>query len=208
MIFSVDFGEAQASVGFQFLDIAGNLLGTHSTAVSAGSQAGMYFVQTTPPGNATAILWDCADPGLVARDDFQELARLESFLGAEVATQIVVDAKLQIPGSLAEELDGDLGEAVASFEQSFTWNGRPIACVINYRLSKLLTLKSFFGNTGGRVYPKCGQTLLIAGAKYQITRKGNAALKAVTGGFIEDPAFIDDPTDPALEIEYARFIRH
>jgi len=208
MIFSVDFGEAQSNVGFQFLDIAGNLLGSHSTAVSAGSQPGMYFATTTPPGNATAIVWDCADPSLVARDDFQELARLESFLGGSVATLIVVDAQLQIPGTLAEELDADLGDAIASYEQTFTWSGRPIACVINFRLSKLLTLKSYFGAFGARNYPKCGQTLVIANAKYQITRKGNAELKAVTGGFIEDPAFIDDPTDPSLEIEYAHFVRH
>jgi hypothetical protein len=208
MIFSVDFGEAQSNVGYQFLDIAGNLLGSHSTAVSVGSQPGMYFVQTTTPGNATAIIWDCADVALIARDDFQELARLEGFLGQSVATPIVVDAQLQIPGSLAEELDADLGDAIASYEQSFTWSGRPIACVINLRISKLLTLKSYFGAAGARNYPKCGQTLVIAGAKYQITRKGNAELKAVTGGFIEDPAFIDDPTDPSLEIEYARFVRH
>jgi hypothetical protein len=80
--------------------------------------------------------------------------------------------------------------------------------VINFRLSRLLTLKSYFGDVGARHYPKCGETIMIAGGKYQITRKGNAELQAVTGGFIEDPAFIDDPTDPSLEIEYARFVRH
>lgn len=208
MIFSVDFGEAQSNVGFQFLDIAGNLLGSHSTAVSSGSQPGMYFVSTTPPGNATAIIWDCADPSLVARDDFQELARLEGFLGVSVATPIVVDAQLQIPGTLSAELDADLGDAIASYEQSFSWSGRQIAAVINFRLSRLLTLKSYFGDAGARNYPKCGQTIMIANAKYQITKKGNAELQAVTGGFIEEPAFIDDPTDPALEIEYAHFVRH
>jgi hypothetical protein len=67
-------------------------------------------------------------------------------------------------------------------------------------------LKSFFGESGGRTYPKCGQTMMLAGRKYQITRKGNAQIKAVTGGFIEDPAFIDDPTNPTLEIEYAHFV--
>jgi hypothetical protein len=206
VIFSVDFGEPQTGVGYQFLDIAGNLLGSHSTAVTAGPQPGMYFVSVAPPTNATAILWDCSDLSLSARDDFQELARLESFLGAPVVSQVVVDAALQLPGSLAQELDADLVAAVAAYEQNFTWNGRRISCVINSRLAKLTTLKSFFGDTGARVYPQCGQALIIGSDKYQITKKGNAEIKAVTGGFIEEPAFIDDPTDPALEIEYARFI--
>jgi hypothetical protein len=206
MIFSVDFGEVQGNVGYQFLDIVGNLIGSHSTDVSTGSQPGMYFVSTTPPGNATAIIWDCADPSLIARDDFQDLARLEGFLGVSVATPIVVDAQLQIPGTLAAELNADLGHAIASYEQSFTWSGRQISAVINYRLSRILTVKSFFGAVGNRVYPKCGQTVMIAGKKYQIVRKGNAQIKPVAGGFIEDPPFIDDPTNPSLEIEYARFV--
>jgi hypothetical protein len=98
-------------------------------------------------------------------------------------------------------------EAIPTFEQSFFWKGRRIAAVINYRVSRILTQKSFFGDAGARVYPKCGQTVLIAGGKYQITRKGNAQIKAVTGGFIEEPAFIDDPTNPSLEIEYSRFVK-
>jgi hypothetical protein len=48
---------------------------------------------------------------------------------------------------------------------------------------------------------------MIGYAKYQIVRKGNAEIKPVAGGFVEDPAFIDEPTDPALEIEYAHFVR-
>jgi hypothetical protein len=206
MIFSVDFGEAETGVGYQFLDIAGNLLGVHSTSISNGPQPGMYFVEITPPTNATAILWDCSVAGLTARDDFQELARLESFLGAPLVSQVVVDAALELPGSLGQELDADLGDAVKAYEQNFTWNGRRISCVTNFRLSKLLTLKSFFGEAGNRNYPQCGQTILVGGEKYQITKKGEAQIKAVPGGFIEDPAFIDDPTDPALEIEFARFI--
>jgi hypothetical protein len=205
MIFSVDFGQAQTGIGYQFLDRAGNLLGVHSTTVTAGSQPGMYFIDLSPPQNATAILWDCAE-GITARDDFQDLMRIEGFLQEEAVTQIVVDASLKLPGSLAEELDGDLGEAIPTFEQSFFWQGRKIAAVINYRLSRVLTLKSFFGDAGARVYPKCGQTMMIAGAKYQIVRKGNAQIKAITGGFIEEPAFIDDPTNPSLEIEYSRFV--
>lgn len=207
MIFSVDFGSAQTQVGYQFLDIAGNLLGVHSTSVNAGPQPGMYFFEIAPPGNATAILWDCADLSLTARDDFQELARLESFLGPpQVSEAIVVDASLALPGSLAQELDADSQDAISGYEQSFVWNGRRISCEINLRANRLTTLKSFFGDSNARVYPKCGQTLIINGAKYQITRKGNAAIKAVTGGFVEDPAFIDEPTNPWLEIEYAHFI--
>jgi hypothetical protein len=166
----------------------------------------MYFTQLTPPTGAIAILWDCAQPGLTARDDFQESLRLESLAGGGVAPPVSISYPYQIPGSLGEELDGDLGEAIWAFEQSFIWNGRRIAAGINYRLSRILTAKSFFGDPGVRVYPKCGQTIMIAGKKYQITRKGNAQIKAVTGGFIEDPAFIDDPTNPALEIEYAHFV--
>jgi hypothetical protein len=122
------------------------------------------------------------------------------------ATPIVVSSVLEIPGSLREEFEADLTDAISGFEQSFVWNGRRIACEINLRASRLTTSKSFFGDVGARVYPRCGQTLMIAGAKYQITRKGNASIKAVTGGFVEDPAFIDEPTNPALEIEYAHFI--
>jgi hypothetical protein len=205
MIFAVDFGQTQTQVGYQFLDGAGNLLGVHSTSVSPGSQPGMYFVNLAPPTGAISILWDCNE-GVTARDDFQELLRLETLAGGTVPPPVSLATPYQIPGSLAEELDGDLAEAIPAFEQSFFWKGRRIAAVINYRLSRVLTLKSFFGQTGARVYPKCGQTMMIAGAKYQITRKGNAQIKAVTGGFIEDPAFIDDPTNPSLEIEYSRFV--
>ena len=205
MIFSVDFGQAQTGVGYQFMDGAGNFLGTRSTTVSPGSQPGMYFVSLAPPANAISILWDCVE-GITARDDFQELLRLENLAGGTAPPPVSISYPYQIPGSLAEELDGDLAEAIPTLEQSFFWKGRQIAAVINYRLSRILTLKSFFGLAQGRVYPKCGQTIMIAGNKYQITKKGNAAIKAVTGGFIEDPAFIDDPTNPALEIEYAHFV--
>jgi hypothetical protein len=205
MIFAVDFGQAQTGVGYQFMDGAGNLLGVRSISVSPGSQPGMYFVQVGPPSTAISIFWDCNE-GITARDDFQELLRLETLAGGTVPPPVSISYPFQIPGSLSEELDGDLGEAIPTFEQTFFWKGRRIAAVINYRLSRVLTLKSFFGAAGARVYPKCGQTVLIAGAKYQITRKGNAQIKAVTGGFIEDPAFIDDPTNPSLEIEYSRFV--
>jgi hypothetical protein len=205
MILSVDFGAPETGIGYQFMDRAGNLLGTHSIDVSAGSQPGMFFIQVTPPGNATAIIWDCAS-GITARDDFQELAYLESSLGEEQISQIVVDASLVIPGSIGAEFDADLSEAIRTFEQSFFWNGRKISAGINYRLSRILTVKSYFGSSGNRVYPKCGQTIMIAGKKYQITRKGNAQIKPVAGGFIEDPAFIDDATNPSLEIEYAHFV--
>jgi predicted enzyme related to lactoylglutathione lyase len=109
--------------------------------------------------------------------------------------------------TLAQELDADLSDAIAFYEQSFKWLGRTISCVINFRMSKLIALKSSFGAAGQRVYPKCGQTIIIGSAKYQIVRKGNAAIKAVSGGFIEDPAFIDDPTDPSIDIEFAHFVR-
>jgi hypothetical protein len=205
MIFAVDFGQAETGVGYQFLDGAGNLLGVHSTTVSAGSQPGMYFVQLEPPGAAIAILWDCAS-GIIARDDFQEALRLQSLAGGAASPPVSISYPYQIPGSLAEELDGDHREAIASYEQSFFWQGRQISAVINYQLSRILTVKSFFGAAPNRVYPKCGQTVMIAGKKYQITRKGNAQIKPVAGGFIEEPAFIDDPTNPILNIEYARFV--
>jgi hypothetical protein len=205
MIFAVDFGQAETSVGYQFMDGAGNLLGVHSTSVSTGSQPGMYFVQIVPPAGAIGILWDCAS-GITARDDFQESLRLESLAGGGTGPPLSISYPYQIPGSLAEELDGDHSEAVRSLEQSFFWQGRQISAAINYRSSRILTVKSFFGASGARVYPKCGQTVMIAGRKYQIMRKGNAQIKAVAGGFIEDPAFIDDPINPTLEIEYGHFV--
>jgi hypothetical protein len=173
--------------------------------VSPGSQPGMYFVQLEPPSAAIAILWDCAS-GITARDDFQEALRLQSLAGGGAPPPVSIAYPYQVPGSLAQEFDGDLGEAVVSLQQNFVWQGRQISAAINYKLSRILTVKSFFGASGNRVYPKCGQTIMIAGRKYQITRKGNAQIKAVAGGFIEDPAFIDDPTNPSLEIEYAHFV--
>jgi hypothetical protein len=205
MIFAVDFGQAETGVGYQFMDGAGNLLGVHSTSVSPGSQPGMYFVQLEPPSAAIAILWDSAS-GITARDDFQEALRLQSLAGGGGPPPVSISYPYQVPGSLAEEFDGDLGEAVVSFQQSFVWQGRQISAAINYKLSRILTVKSFFGSSGNRVYPKCGQTIMIAGRKYQIRRKGNAQIKAVAGGFIEDPAFIDDPTNASLEIEYGHFV--
>src|SRR4030095_12180230 len=103
MIFAVDFGEPQTGVGYSFLDGAGNQLGSHSTSVSPGSQPGMYFTQLTPPTGSIAIVWDCAEPGLTARDDFQESLRLESLAGGGAAPPVSIAYPYQIPGSLAEE---------------------------------------------------------------------------------------------------------
>src|SRR4030095_8299401 len=137
MIFSVDFGSSQTGVGYQFMDNAGNLLGVHETDVTAGAQPGMFFFEKDPPGNAIVIIWDCADPSIIARDDFQEARRLEGMGATSEATPIVVSSVLEIPGSLQEEFEADLTDAISGYEQSFVWNGRRISCEINLRASRL-----------------------------------------------------------------------
>jgi hypothetical protein len=205
MIFAVDFGQAQTGVGYQFLDSAGNLLGVHSTTVSPGSLPGMYFVELQPPLNAIAITWDCNE-GITARDDFQELLRLESLAGQVSPPPVSISYPFALPGSLAAEFDNDLAEAIFTYEQAFTWKGRSISCVLNMITSRIITAKAFFGSQGARVYPQCGDVIIAAGVKAQIIKKGNAEIKAVAGGFVEDPAFVDDASEPALVLEYSHQI--
>jgi hypothetical protein len=86
---------------------------------------------------------------------------------------------------------------------TFSWNGRPYAGIIDHIAHTIATSKSLFSG----VYPQCGDPIRVNGKKYQITRKGNALLKAVRGGFVEDPPFVDDPGDPSLDLVFDHFVR-
>lgn len=99
---------------------------------------------------------------------------------------------------LAEVIDFDGG--------TFQWNGRTIKGIIDHVAHNITTLKSYFGSAAAN-YPKCGQPIIVNGKKFQITKRGNAELKAVEGGFIEDPPFVDDPSDPSLDLTFDKFIK-
>jgi len=87
---------------------------------------------------------------------------------------------------------------------TFAWNGRPYSAIIDHVNRTATTAKSYFE---GGPYPQCGDPIRVNGKKYQITRKGNARLKAVRGGFVEDPPFVDDPGEPALELQFDHFVK-
>src|ERR1041385_6814446 len=85
---------------------------------------------------------------------------------------------------------------------SFQWNGGTYAAVIDHVMHTLTTQKSFFPDQG---YPKCGDAIVIAGKKFQVIKKGNSEIRATDKGFSEDPPFIDDPNDPALDLTFDHF---
>ncbi len=95
-------------------------------------------------------------------------------------------------------------DSIEAMGDSFTWNNKPYAAIIDHVERTVTTLKSLFPD---KAYPKCGQAIIVAGRKFQITKKGNAQIKAVAGGFIEDPPFVDDPGEPALDITFDSFIK-
>ncbi|HKP93453.1 MAG TPA: hypothetical protein VJS88_06120, partial [Chthoniobacterales bacterium] len=110
---------------------------------------------------------------------------------------------------LGDFADEALATSIEIAGDTFSWNGRNYAGVIDQVNRILTTSKSYFE---GRVYPKCGDAIRIVrtsgpGKKYQIVRKGNSRIEASRGGFIESPPFVDDPGDPALELEFDHFVR-
>jgi hypothetical protein len=92
---------------------------------------------------------------------------------------------------------------------SFSWNGRNFSGLIDHINHTVTAAKSDFAG----VYPKCGDAIRIYppgsvnGKKYQIVRKNHARLQVVRGGFVEDPPFVDDPGDPALELQFDHFVK-
>lgn len=104
--------------------------------------------------------------------------------------------------TLGEELAADLADAIGIYEQSFTWNGTGYACVINAGTSILTTSKALFP---GAVYPKVGNTIVVAGKNRQVKKVGKAGFEAKAGGYVEDKPFVDDPSAPGLDIEFGTF---
>lgn len=103
-----------------------------------------------------------------------------------------------------------LAEVMAIDGGSFQWKGVTYAGMIDHVAHNITTLKSLFAlkpDGTSRSYPLCGDVIVVAGKQFQITKKGNAAIKAVKGGFVEDPPFVDDPTDPALDLTFDHFIK-
>jgi hypothetical protein len=103
-----------------------------------------------------------------------------------------------------------LTETIAADGGTFQWSGKTYNGIVDHVAHNITTLKSYFASAEPGVspaYPKCGDPITVAGRKFQITKKGNAGIKAVSGGFIEEPPFVDDPTDPALDLTFDSWIK-
>jgi hypothetical protein len=98
-----------------------------------------------------------------------------------------------------------LTEAIAIDGNSFDWQGGTYKCVLDHVAHNVTTLKTYFPNA---LYPKCGDRITVTGRAFQITKRANSQLTAVPGGFIEEPPFIDDPTDPSLDLTFDIFTRN
>ncbi len=104
---------------------------------------------------------------------------------------------------LGGELAADLAAAIEVYEQSFFWRGFEYPCVISSRSSTLIVAKALFP-VGG--YPPRGESIIVAGKNRQVVKLNNSALRPSMGGLVEDKPFVDDPTDPALVIEFGKLI--
>jgi hypothetical protein len=109
--------------------------------------------------------------------------------------------------SAYSDIENALLETFDVVGDSFSWSAKSYDCVIDHVRHTITTAKKFFGAVGQRKYPKCGELIVVAGRTVQIVKRGNAEIKAVSGGFVEDPPFIDDPSDPALDLEYDKVIK-
>lgn len=114
---------------------------------------------------------------------------------------------MSAPNALFDLAERGLKESIAIVGETFQWKGTEYGGVIDHKAHTIVTLASNFIANGKTTYPKCGDAIIVAGKRFQITKKGNAELKAVAGGFIEDPPFVDDQADPGLEIGYDHFIK-
>src|SRR5438105_1569139 len=106
-------------------------------------------------------------------------------------------------GSLGEELALDMAAAIEGYEQSFFWRSAEYPCVIASGKDTLIVAKSLFVNAQ---YPPRGDSILVAGQNRQVVKLNNSALKFSVDGLVEDKPFVDDPTDPALLVEFGRII--
>jgi hypothetical protein len=96
-------------------------------------------------------------------------------------------------------------ESLAAIGETFSWNSQSYACSIDSAKHSLTTAASFFGSPPK--YPKRGDKIIVAGRTVQVTKLNNSAMRAAAGGMVEDQPFVDDPSDPALDIEYDKFIK-
>ena len=96
-----------------------------------------------------------------------------------------------------------LTDALATAGQEFDWQGVPYRCVVNAEQATLVTSKSLFAANG---YPQPGDVINLAGKRRQITTIANATDVFVAGGINSDVQFVDDPANPALAIQFTRFI--
>jgi hypothetical protein len=97
-----------------------------------------------------------------------------------------------------------LTEALAVIGDTFIYNDATYPCVINEERHSLVTRKAAF--PGGR-YPKWGELITVGGKVRQVLRLNGSELVAGTGGMTEEPPFVDDPTDPGIEITFDVLIK-
>lgn len=97
-----------------------------------------------------------------------------------------------------------LNDFLEAMGETFLWNGQPYACAIDHVNHTLTTAKSLFP---GGVYPKRGDSIRVAGKTRQVTKLANSALRAAAGGMVEDQPFVDDPSDPAIDIVFDKFVK-
>src|SRR5438046_2850691 len=86
-------------------------------------------------------------------------------------------------------------ETIAADGGSFQWRGKTYNGIVDHVTRNITTLKSYFATAEAGAppaYPKCGEPITVAARKFQITKKGNSEIKAVSGGFVDNPPFIDD----------------
>jgi len=107
--------------------------------------------------------------------------------------------------------DRALLESFEIIGENFQWKTKSYPCSIDHKAHVLTTRKALFSfenaDSTVRVYPKRGESIVVSGKSYQVTKLSNAAMRAVAGGTTEDQPFVDDPGDPSIDIEYDKFIK-
>ncbi len=97
-----------------------------------------------------------------------------------------------------------LAEAIATYDQSFEWQGGTYGCVLDANSSTLVTSKVLFSDG---IYPRSGDVIRVAGKDRQVAKVANSSIEFVAGGYVEAAGpFVDDPTNPGLAITFDTFI--
>lgn len=103
--------------------------------------------------------------------------------------------------ALSDDIALALTDAFSVTESTFIWQGQERGCVINAEQNVLVTNKELFS-----ALPRCGDVIRVAGKDRQITGLANAEEQFVPGGLSSDNAFVNDPANPSLAIQFSSFI--